>query len=265
VTPWPPAVSSSIVETRSALDLKKVGAFRYSADPTTDVWCAAYAIDDGPVQLWRPGDPPPPEIVDIDEVVAHNAGFERAICDNILSPRYGWSTIPIKRWHCTMAASLALALPPALAKVATVLGLPQQKANASIVALTCKPRRPRGDEDPNGGPYWFDDPEHLEPLYAYCKQDVETERALWRWLSPLIPAEQALWQLDQQINGRGFYVDGKLIADAIDIATAADDAVQAELRQLTAGEITTTNQVEKLLAWLAAHGCQVKNLQKATL
>jgi len=41
-------------ETRSKCDITKAGAWRYSQDPTTDVMCMAYAIDDGPAQLWVP-------------------------------------------------------------------------------------------------------------------------------------------------------------------------------------------------------------------
>jgi DNA polymerase bacteriophage-type len=41
--------------------------------------------------------------------------------------------------------------------------------------------------------------------------------------------------------------------------------VQAELQKITGGEITSTSRVEKLLAWLAARGCAVKDLQKPTL
>jgi DNA polymerase len=79
----------------------------------------------------------------------------------------------------------------------------------------------------------------------------------------LIAKEQALWQLDQVINDRGFYTDGGLIKQAIAIATAADSAVQEELHRLTG--LNSTNQVDKLIAWLAAHDCEVKDLQKATL
>lgn len=41
-------------ETRSRVDIRKTGAWRYSQDPSTDVLCMAYAIGDGPVQLWVP-------------------------------------------------------------------------------------------------------------------------------------------------------------------------------------------------------------------
>ena len=74
--------------------------------------------------------------------------------------------IAIERWRCTMAAAQALALPAALAKVAAVLGLSEQKGDKSIVPLMAKPRRPRSDEDPAAGPYWFDDSEHLQTLYC---------------------------------------------------------------------------------------------------
>jgi DNA polymerase len=51
-------------ETRSALNLKRVGSHKYAAHPSTDVWCCAYAVDDGPVSIWVPGDPVPPEFVE---------------------------------------------------------------------------------------------------------------------------------------------------------------------------------------------------------
>jgi hypothetical protein len=44
-------------ETRGVLDLRRVGAHRYAADPRTEILCCAFAVDDQPVQLWVPGDP----------------------------------------------------------------------------------------------------------------------------------------------------------------------------------------------------------------
>jgi len=250
-------------ETGGTIDLKKVGADRYAAHPSTRVWCFCWALDDGPVQLWIPGDPVPAEIADASEVVAHNAAFERAIFRHILTkPPHNWPHIPLSRWRCSMAAGLALALPARLAQVAKALSLPEQKANKSIVSQMMKPRLPRGNEDPNGV-YWFADAEHRQALYDYCKQDVETERALYKWLPPLSPAEQALWQLDQRINDRGFYTDGALIEKAIAIAKTAEREIQTEFQRITG--LNSTNQVEKFLTWLAAHGCEVTDLQKTTL
>ena len=95
-------------ETRSPLDLRKVGAHKYAADPRTEVLCVAYAVDDGPVQLWLPGDPVPPEFFEAAAnpswaVCAHNDAFESAIEQHVLAPRYGFPIIPLERHRCTMA------------------------------------------------------------------------------------------------------------------------------------------------------------------
>ena len=49
-------------ETRSNANLPKVGVDKYAADPSTEVLCAAYAVDDGPVQVWLPGREPIPAV-----------------------------------------------------------------------------------------------------------------------------------------------------------------------------------------------------------
>jgi hypothetical protein len=46
-------------ETRSAVSLEEVGAWRYAADQTTEVLCVGYAIDNADPQIWVPGDPVP--------------------------------------------------------------------------------------------------------------------------------------------------------------------------------------------------------------
>jgi DNA polymerase len=87
-------------ETRSTLNLKNVGAWRYATCAETEVWCCAYAIDDSPVQLWLPGDPVPAEFIEAARnpdwcVSAFNDSFERLIEQHIMGPRYGWPLVPI--------------------------------------------------------------------------------------------------------------------------------------------------------------------------
>src|SRR5262249_8449992 len=156
-----------------------VGAWRYTGDPNTGVWCVAYAVDGGPTNLWIPGQPIPEEfhIAARDPdwiVVAHNDAFERAIEERILAPQYGWPIVPIELHVCTMAMAWATALPAKLESVAEVLNLHNRKdtAGARTMLMLSRPRKPRADEDP-AGIYWHDDPEKLEQLYAYCRQDVE--------------------------------------------------------------------------------------------
>src|SRR6478672_3190427 len=86
-------------ETRSKVDLTEVGAARYAADPSTEVIFVAYAVDDDPVQLWRPGDPVPPVWFEAAAnpnwtVRAHNDHFESCIKRHILHPRFGFPIVP---------------------------------------------------------------------------------------------------------------------------------------------------------------------------
>ena len=165
-----------------------------------------------------------------------------------------------------MAAALASALPAALGAVAEVLQLSARKDDqgARLMRQMGRPRKPRADEDPSEI-YWHDDPEKLDQLYAYCRQDVEVERELFHRLPPLIDSEQGLWALDATINQRGFHTDGPLLSSASRIAAAAGQAVQDELIRITAGALTSTDQVAALLDWFREHGCQIKNLQKTSL
>jgi DNA polymerase len=115
-------------ETRSTCVLKSAGAYRYAADPRTEVLCCGYAVDDSPVQLWTPGDPVPPEFIEAAHnpawiVVAHNDQFETAIEQLVLAPRCGWPVIPLERHRCTMAMSLACGLPARLSSAADALEL----------------------------------------------------------------------------------------------------------------------------------------------
>jgi DNA polymerase len=257
-------------ETRSTLDLRDVGAWRYSSH-ASDVWCAGYCVDDGPIELWIPSDPVPAAFVEAAAnpewlVVAFNDQFERLIEQHILAPRYGFPIIPIERHRCLQAATLARALPGSLDGAAAALRLPQQKdaAGRRVMLQMSRPRKPRKDEDPKGV-YWFDDPERRQQLYAYCKQDVITERELHRHVPLLEGDEQALWVLDQAINDRGIHVDRKLLDSAIGIAEQAQEHINAELKQITGGEIDSIHQVQRLLEWLNTHGCKLKSIHKESL
>ena len=143
-------------ETRSRVVVKTVGAHRYAADPSTTVLCCAYAVDDDPVQLWRPGDPVPIEFIEAAQrpswiVAAHNDAFETAIEKEIMLPRYGWSVIPVERHRCTQAMCLALALPARLSAAADALELSNRKdaGGQRLMHQMSKPRRCHKDEDPN--------------------------------------------------------------------------------------------------------------------
>jgi len=257
-------------ETRSRVRLNLVGAHRYAADPSTEVLCAGFAVDDQPVQLWTPGDAVPAAFLEAAVnpswiAVAHNDQFETAIEQHVLA-RLGWPLIPATRHRCSMAAALACGLPARLSAAADALELSNRKDRAGerLMHQTSKPRRSHKDENPDQV-YWFDDQDRLNRLYSYCKQDVDVERELFERL-PLLPtAEQALWELSCRINSRGFCVDRAFAEAARKIAQAAAPEIDQELCAITGGAVTSINQVAKLLVWLQGQGCTLQKLDKKAI
>jgi DNA polymerase len=258
-------------ETRGVLPLGKVGAHRYAADPGTEVLCCAFAVDDQPVKLWTPGDVIPAEFREAATnpnwlAAAHNASFEMAVEMLLLAARYGWPVIPLERQRCTLAMAAALALPGELEKLADVLELSQRKdvAGRRLMLAMSKPRKARKDEDP-GGIYWFDDQERFQRLYAYCVNDTEVERELYRLLQSLSPSEQAIWCLDACINTRGFYLDQQLATAAKKLATAAAPEIDTALAEITGGAVTSVNQIARFQTWLQTQGCLLGSLDKKSV
>src|SRR5262249_44428072 len=115
-------------ETFSSIDIER-GALIYAAHESTGVHFMCYAVDDGEVQVWRPGDPPPPPFADPAQhkFTANGWEFEREIHAHVLVKRYGFPPIPITNQHCAQRLALASAFPPELGLCCEALGLPYKK------------------------------------------------------------------------------------------------------------------------------------------
>lgn len=250
-------------ESRSTVELKKTGAYPYAAHETTDLWCACFAFDDGPVEVWRPGDPVPGDIAEHvmlgEPLIAHNAAFERTMWHYILGPRYGWPEPDIAQWSCTMVMCYAMGLPGALEMAAPAAGLDIAKDGAGrrLMLQMAKPRRTK-----DGALRWWDEPEKIARLIDYCKTDVEVERALHKRLRPLKQSELALWHLDQRINDRGVLVDQELAVAAKAIVARAEENLDKRISQLTNYEVTACSNRNQIVAWMALHGVKVDSISK---
>jgi len=258
-------------ETRSQAILKNIGTYKYASDPTTTALCCAYAIDDEPVELWTPDDPMPTAFIEAANnpnwlVCAHGAHFEDAIERHLLHPRLGWPVFCFQQQRCTQAMCLALGLPARLSAAADALELSYRKdiAGERLMHQTSKPRRARKGEDVDQV-HWFDDNSRLQRLREYCCQDVKVERELFNRLPLLSPAEQAIWELSNNINTRGFCIDRKFTEAARGIAQQAAPEIDQKITEITAGDITSINQVAKLTAWLQDHGCGLQKLDRKAI
>lgn len=255
-------------ETRSAVDLRKTGVYKYASDPSTDIWCMAYKApwsDD--VQVWLPGDEMDAYLEDWiiagGLLSAWNANFERTIWNEIMVGRYQWPRTNIKQWRCTMAQASAMGLPRSLGQAAAVLGVEEQKdkTGAALMLRMARPRKVNAD----GSYTWWNTKDKLDALVAYCRQDVRTELSVAETLHAMPDSERRLYQLDQRINDRGVGLDVDLVHRVKELANNASLEIDAEIQRLTKGQVKAATNAMDLTAWLNAHGIRAKSVDKQTV
>lgn len=284
-------------ETFSAADLRKLGVDVYAADPTTGIWCLAWRINTGPVNLWTPGDEDPEALLNWiaagGRVVAHNMRFDRTVWNKIAVPRYGWPAIRIEQTDCTMARALAMGLPGSLEMAGFALGakIQKDKDGHALMMRMCRPRQvwlpgekgyaeaaekarscvgmplPEYRLYPHNASVirWWAEPEKIDRLGAYCVKDIYSEYEVDIGLPLLTPTEREVWLLDQKINERGVRVDVEACERAE--AAVADARARADIRiwQLTDGAVRKTSEVAKIVTWLNSRGVPCESLAKGEM
>lgn len=247
----------------------KCGTYVYAENCEVDI--AAYAIDDGPVEVLDLANEPRTRqvlaklIEDAETIIAHNAMFDR----NAL--RLGNLKIdsPIEKWRCSMVRAMAHGLPGSLDKLGEIVGLEQDqrkhKEGKALMQLFCKPQPFRhsllAGSFPSKKHYlaavaeareaWAGratkatHPKEWAAYLEYAKNDVIAMRAidakLPAWNYTFDPPGQdrprdrelALWHRDQRINDRGFHVDLALVDAAIEAVAKEQGRLKAQTRDLT--------------------------------
>ena len=243
-------------ETKSAIDIKKSGAFRYIEDESFDVLLLAYAFDDAPVRIvdftW--GETWPEEFLQAlrDPTVtkvAHNAIFERTVIGKLL----GYT--PPEEWLDTMHLAAQCGLPLSLDAIGKALGLPEDQAKMregkALIRYFCQPRKPTKT---NGGRTWNlskHDPEKWYTFKVYCQRDAETERTIFHTLEHWMPSpeERRFWCLDARINERGVRIDRKMAQFAVAMDQRSKEELTAKAVALTGLE--NPKSVSQVKTWLA--------------
>ena len=257
------------LETRATRDLLKVGMHKYSLCPDFDIMCMSMAINDGPVlsakgfKFARPGD----DMHAWDALrrhaeypnaifLAHNAGFEYTIYHNYLVPYYDFPPIPLNRWRCTAAAAAYRNLPRSLFMVSRALNVetPKDDAGYKIMMKMCKPIPESHTKMRELHGNWYEGDEDFEKLMRYCDTDVEAERQVQRETGLLPPEQQAEWELDQEINKRGIYVDLELCDGILELKEQIKAELADECTELAGFK---PSQVSKLKAWMVEQGTPV--------
>jgi DNA polymerase bacteriophage-type len=239
-------------ETRSKVDLKDRGLDTYARDISTEVICMAYSIDGGDVKLYTPQFALPQFLFNPEtKFQAWNAAFEYNILKHVLQVPVKW-----EQMIDSMAIAAANNIPQALEDAAQFIDGNHLKDPIGK-RLIQKLSKPKKDGTFN------EDPELLDQMYEYCKQDVRTEMEVIKNLRPLSKVEQQVWVLTQKINEVGVPVDPQELKNAIFTCEKNKELIYREITELTGGY--TANQPAKLIEWMGKRGVVVEDLTAETV
>lgn len=275
------------METFSEADLKKVGAYRYAFDPSTEILCAAMAFGESEPVVWFPGveESEPfnarvctpwqkywdaledPEVL----VYAFHATFEMAICQSLLEKTRGIPCPALSRFRCVQSMARRASLPAKLDKLAEVLKLSNQKDSRgkSLIRKFSVMQKAKGPTKkfPNGRPahriFPKDDPEKFAEFCTYCAGDVKAEREAANLLSYFdCEPHTRNYSLDAVINSRGVPVNLDALRHAQSLIEEETILVSEKFRRLTGFNPT---QNDRLMEWCKENGFDFPNLQADTL
>ena len=258
------------IETRSSVEIRKAGLYRYAQSPDFEILLFAYQMDDAPVEIvdLAQGEKITEWIVEAlpsAGVIKHayNAAFEW-YCLNTA----GYRT-PLNQWRCTMAHGLYCGYPGGLDAIGKAIGLPQDRqklaTGKALIRYFCVPCRPTKS---NGNRTWNlpkHAPEKWQLFKEYCKQDVTAENSILRRLDqyPVPAEEERLWQMDVKMNAFGVRVDEELTDGALYIDEVSRQTLMEEAMGITG--IDNPNSTVQLMEWLEKNGAETDNLRKTTV
>lgn len=258
------------IETRSSVDIKKSGAYKYARSPDFRILLFAWQWDDGEAGIADlangEGVPDKERLALGDPSVvkhAYNAAFEW-YCLN----RAGYPT-PIKQWRCTMAHGLYCGYTAGLEATGKAIGLPQEKrklaTGKALIRYFCVPCRPTRI---NGNRTWnepWHDIRKWSLFKEYCAQDVATEREILKRLElfPMPEDEERQWQLDTLMNACGVRADRELIRGALLVDGISRERLTGEAVAISG--VDNPNSTAQLMKWLSDNGTETPDLRKGTV
>lgn len=253
----------------------KSGPYRYAEDESCEITLLAYALDNGPEQVWDVTSkaPMPRELrLALEDpeaaVVMHNSSFDRTVLRET-----GMFELPPSRVIDTMVQAYCHGLPGGLDKLCKLFNLPEEQAKMkegrALVLFFCKP---------NGGKRnsRLTHPEKWAKFMDYAKRDITSMRLLhgmiptWNYPGRNFPeapsSEHKVWCIDQRINDRGFAVDVPLATAAIGVSRFEKAYLNERTANITDGDVKAATQRDKLLKHvLAEYGVTLPDTKADTL
>lgn len=245
------------LETRSKLDPKDVGAYKYAENAEVLLW--GYAINREPAKVWdvASGESMPDDLkaawalaCDPSDTTVRVVMHNGMMFDRLVLRAQGFGAIPPAKVIDTMVLAYESALPGKLAELCEVLQLPSDKAKDKdgerLIKIFCKPNKKGifGSREENG--------EDWSRFVNYCRMDVESMREIFVRLPiwNLTPQEAEYSAIDATINDRGICVDLGLAQAAVRIGEEVKERLAQELVELTNGQVQKATQTLALASYI---------------
>lgn len=251
-------------ESASHCDLKAHGLARYLADPSTKPYCFTFALPGmRTADLWELGQPIPRQIVSHiaagKPFRAHNAGFDALMWNDVL-PRWVRDLPQLNlrgQVQCSAARARYNGLPGSLARACDALGLPVRKDLEGGEAMKQIMNHPEWTPQTH--------PELFARVYKYALIDTDAMIGLWYATQPLPAQEERYWQLDLEINMRGFGCDVEAAQGMSEMFDLSHALIDYELADATDGKLLAASEVKKIQAFAAGLGEEMDDSGRETV
>jgi DNA polymerase len=277
-------------ETFSKCNLKELGAYRYAADPSTEILLLAIrkGLEGKTYRWYNPKYEMPGRVVSDPEAVvllkelgedpaaivyAHNAGFEQAVT------KYRWTKDikcakppQIHQWRCTAAMARSAALPFSLGDVCETLKIADGKDKegsrliskfSGMTKVLVRDRLVYGAVS-HVRVMPGDDPKDFVRFGDYCVQDVNAEVEVFKRLRKFEfkGFMEQIFICDSRINARGIPINIEAVLKARKIVREVEAELGAEFIMETGFKHT---QLAVLQAWLKDYGYPGADMQALTV
>jgi DNA polymerase len=231
-------------ETRSRVNLKIHGAYRYVECPDHRILVAGWALGNGPCRaaILGPNGELPDELTNMLadkrlQIRAHNAAFDRLQLKD--------RAPPIERWYCTAAQARGAALPGKLEDLGRALSTDARKSRdgTDLIQKLSIPSKADGT--------FCDDPELMHQFAVYCGLDIATMREASLRLPEMRDIDLRVYHASERINDRGMPIDTELCTLATRYAAAEAAEAAVAVVALSAGALQTVRGT-KLRDWVYA-------------
>ena len=281
-------------ETSAAIELSKVGVYKYTTHSSFRITTLLYKLNDDPQyyrwvgfyhpELNKKGTLKAPDnlvnaILAGEEIIGWNVSFERHCIAWMALQDPRLANVPLEQYVCTMQRAAIVGLPLGLANCGAAVRCHVQKDmdGKRVMLQTAKPRngvsltrtetvrRPKkGDAELT----WYtrdSDPGMYATLDSYCLLDVKSEIAIANKLPEMTRGERLVALADARINNRGIPVDRPALERALQLINFVKEDGDRQISELTDGAVPKATALPKLKEWLALNGVEMDAVNKQTI